>query len=105
MSLCERMCIYKGYVNNHIICECKIKSKFNFFLNANISKYNLIYRFESIQSNIFNFWVLQCYNNIFTKEVIISNKCSQIILGIIFINLIGIIIFCIKDRNILYTCY
>ena len=52
--------------------------------------------------NIFNFWVLKCYNNIFTKEVIISNICSIIILGIIFINLIGLIIFCLKDHSILY---
>ena len=34
MSLCESICVYKGYVNNQIICECKIKHKFNFFFEC-----------------------------------------------------------------------
>ena len=101
MSLCESICNYKGYVNEHIICECRVKIKFNSFLNVNVSKYDLIYRFEQSESKKFNFWVLKCYYNLFTKEVIMNNICSEIILGIIFINFIAIVIFCVKEHDML----
>ena len=101
MSLCESICTYKGYVNNHIICECDIKVKFNSFLNVNVSKYDLIYRFESSKSNRFNFWVFKCYDKIFNKNLIFTNLCSDIILGILIITFISIVIFCIKEHDIL----
>ena len=101
MSLCESMCTFKGYEYNNIICECKIKVKFNSFLNVNASKYNLIYRFEHPQSNNLNFWVVKCFLNLFTIDSIIKNLCSIIILGILFIAFIGAIFFCIKENDML----
>ena len=101
MSLCESICTYKGYEFNNIICECSVKTKFNSFLNVNISKYNLIYRFDEAESNIHNFWVFKCLFNLFTKDIIIKNICSMVILGIIFTIFVSIIIFCIKENNIL----
>ena len=100
MSLCESMCTFKGYEYNNIICECKIKVKFNSFLNF-IGRYNLIYRFEETQINKFNFWVIKCFYNLLTKEIIMKNLCSIIILGILFFTFIGAISFCIKEKDIL----
>ena len=101
LSLCESMCTFKGYEYNHIICECNVKVKFNSFLNVNVSKYDLIYRFEQPPSSNINLWVVKCFLNLFTKEAIMNNLCSTIILGILFIAFIGAIVFCIKEHNML----
>jgi surface protein len=101
MSLCESTCVFKGYINNNIICDCQVKEKFNSFLNTNIDKYGIIYRFKQPDSNIFNFWVLKCYLNLLNKNVVINNYCSIIILGIIFVTLISAFIFCLKEHDIL----
>ena len=101
MSLCESICTYKGYEYDNIICECSAKIKFNSFLNVNISKYDLLYRIEEAPPNIFNFWVIKCYLNLFTKDVIMKNICSAIILGIIFAVVVSTIIFCAVDNKIM----
>jgi surface protein len=102
MSLCENNCVFKEYKNNYIQCECDIKIKFNSFLNNNVSKYNLIYRFETKPEKDSNIWVLKCISIIFSLEVITSNLCSQIILGILFFSIISVIIFYAKENGILY---
>ena len=101
-SLCESNCIFRGYVDNIIHCECDIKIKFNSFLNTNIDMYNLIYRLPTTKLPKFNLWVFKCYMNLFTKEVILSNLSSQIILGIILCSIIGSLIFYFKEYNILF---
>ena len=101
MSLCESLCIFKEYVENNIICQCDVKFKFNSFFNANSSKYSLIYRFKQIENKNQNFWVLKCYFNLFTKDIIKKNFCSIIVLFIIFFTFGGAIYFCTKDYNIL----
>ena len=101
MSLCESICIFKGYVKNNIICQCDIKFKFNSFYNVNSSKYSLIYRFKQVETKNLNLWVLKCYFNIFTKDIIMKNFCSIIILVIILLTFGGAIYFCTKESNIL----
>ena len=101
MSLCESICKFKGYEYNYIICECEIKIKFNSFYNVNADKYHLIYRFEQTELNILNFWVLNCYFNILTKDVITKNLCSFIILIIIFIIIFQTFIFHIKEHDMM----
>ena len=101
MSLCESMCTFKGYEYNNIICECGIKTKFNSFLNVNVSKYNLIYRFDQTQLSNINLWVIKCFFNLFTKDAIKKNICSLIILGILFVSFISAIIFFIKEHDLL----
>ena len=103
MSLCESMCKFKGYRYGTIECECKNKIKFNSYLNFNASKSNLIYKFEISKKIFSNFWVFKCYPLIFSKEVIISNFCSTIILGILGFTLIGALIFRIKGYKNLYN--
>ena len=101
MSLCESICTFKGYSYNNIICECGIKIKFNSFLNVNVSKYNLIYRFKESQSNSLNFWVLKCFFNLYTIDIIIKNICSIIIMVIIFSTLVTAFVFFIKEQGVL----
>ena len=93
-SLCESMCEFIGIVNNHIECRCKIKTKFNSFLNENSDKYNIIYRFNNkLPDFSFNVWVIKCFLTAFTKKNIISNKCGFIIVGVLFINILGALLF------------
>ena len=47
--------------------------------------------------------VFKCHPLIFSKEVIISNFCSSIILGILGFTLIGALIFRIKGYKTLYN--
>ena len=101
MSLCESMCTFKGYEYNNIICECGIKVKFNSFLNVNVSKYNLIYRFDETRLSNINLWVVKCFLNLFSNDVIKKNLCSSIILGTLFVSFIGVIIFFIKEHDML----
>ena len=103
MSLCESICTYKGYAENNIICECEIKTKFNSFLNVDISKYNLIYRFKENDKYSTSFWVLKCYSLIFSIDIFISNYCADILLGINIIIFLGAIIFRIKGLINLYN--
>jgi hypothetical protein len=103
MSLCESMCTFKGYRKGKIECECKSKIRFNSYLNFNASKSNLIYKFEISKKIISNFWVFKCYILIFSKDVIISNYCSVIILGILGFTLLGALIFRIKGYKNLYN--
>ena len=94
MSLCERNCEFIGYKDNRIECYCKVKTKFNSFLNENSDKYNLIYRFDNSLSDFpFSLWVTKCFFTSFTKENIYSNICGFIIMGILFINIVGIFLF------------
>ena len=101
MSLCENICTFKGYINNYVQCECDIKLKFNSFFN-NLDKTDLIHKIEIKKKSNINFWVLQCFFFIFSKEVITNNICSIIILAIIFLFIVGAIIFYAKEKKILF---
>ena len=101
MSLCENICTFKGYINNYVQCECDIKLKFNSFFN-NLDKTDLIHKFEIKKGNNINFWVLQCFFFIFSKEIISYNICSIIILVIIFLFIISSIIFNYKEKKVLF---
>ena len=106
LSLCEDICVFKGYIDNNIICECDIKIKFNSFMNVNVSKYNLIHRFSSEELKNYsknNIWVVKCFLFLLSKELFSNNIGSQIILGIILFFIIGAIIFYAKEKKILYN--
>ena len=103
MSLCESMCKFKGYLNNKIICECNIKMKFNSFLNANVDKYNLIYKFESDKLvKKFNIWVMKCFFYAFTIQVLTTNVICFVIFGILLAVIITTIVFAKKEKHSFY---
>ena len=103
MSLCESMCIFKGYINKVIECECEVKIKFNSFLNVNSNKYKLIQRIENEEmTKSFNIWVFKCILNIFSLEILKSNILGFIILGFILIIFMGAIYYSVKEKYIFF---
>ena len=97
MSLCESLCTFKRYMESNIVCQCDVKFKFNSFFNVNSSKYSLLYRFKQVETKNQNFWVLKCYLNLFSKDIIKKNVCSVIVLSIIFFTFCGAVYFCAKE--------
>ena len=100
MSLCESQCIFKGYINQQIICECDIKIKFNSYLN-NIDPYNFVYRFKDLNEKNHNLWLFTCLNILFKKGILLTNYGSYIILSIFILIVVGVIIFYVKEKNII----
>ena len=93
MSLCENICTFKGYENQRIKCECEVKLKFNSFLNINVSRYDLIYRFNLPKKRTFNFWVFKCFIKYHSNIVLLFNISSFFQLGIFFSFIITAFIF------------
>ena len=81
-----------------IKCECYIKIKLPLLSEIVIDKDKFKDSFKNIK-DIFNLKILKCYNILFTKEGIISNKGSYIIIFILFIYLILCFVFFIKGYN------
>ena len=100
MSLCESHCTYKGIVHQEIICECDIKIKFNSYMN-NIEHYNLIYRFSDLGISHFNLWLMKCFYSLFQKGALTNNMGHYIILSIMFLIILGTILFYSIERNIM----
>ena len=99
-SLCEKQCNYLGYENDKVICECPVKSEFNSYLIKD--KKDLVYQFENIHFEKYNFGVLKCFEKVFTKENIKKNFASMVYLGIMAFNVLSGFIFCIRGYKILY---
>ena len=102
MSLCEKDCIFKGYINNVINCECEVKLKFNSFINVNSDKYNLIYRFDIDNKNSHNFWTIKCFLDFHSKYSLLLNVISMFMISVLFIFIIAIIVFRIKEYRLYY---
>ena len=103
MSLCESNCVFKRYGADTIYCICDVKIKFNSFMNVNVSKYDLISRFDIKNEININIWVIKCFLIFFSKEFILNNLFSQINLGVLFFTIICAFIFYCKEKNILFN--
>ena len=100
LTLCENNCNLIGY-NNYLkysSCECKIKNEINIIGDVVIDKDKLLENFVDIK-NIINLEVMKCYRYLFTKEGILFNIGSYILLFSIFIYIISIIYFISKGYN------
>ena len=85
MSLCENNCEYDGYniKKKKVICECGIKSTFNYFKDLNnIDSSILLSKFKDLKNEI-NLFVLSCYKTLFTKGGLSGNIGSYILFFII----------------------
>ena len=102
MSLCENGCIFKGYINNVINCECEVKLKFNSFLNVNSDKYNLIYRFEIDKKNSHNFWTIKCFLDFHAKYSLLLNINFIFMFSVLFVFIIALIVLMVKEYRIYY---
>ena len=102
MSLCERNCTYKSYnsTTKKVDCECKLKFKIPFFEEIYIDQYKLLDKFINIKSAT-NILIMKCYKVLFSKNGIIYNIGSYILLSFIFISIIQTILFYFKEYNIL----
>ena len=102
MSLCESHCIFKGYIDKNIICECDVKLLFNSFYKVNSNKNKYIQRFDVKESNENNFWTIGCFINQKIKFSLFFNIYS-ILNIIIYISIIsGAILFRIKEYKLFY---
>ena len=103
MSLCESNCTYKGYDSNikKAECECHVKSQLLFFSNITIDINKLLNKFTNFKK-ISNIDIIKCHQLLFSKEGLISNIGSYLLLSIIFITIISLIFFSIKGYNLFY---
>ena len=100
MSLCEKNCEYKGYNSDtkKVFCQCSIEHKSPLTLSDIINTNKLLNNFIDIKS-ITNLGVLKCYAVLFSKEGLINNIGSYIILMIELFFIISIYLFYIFDYN------
>ena len=94
MSLCESHCIFKGYIDKNIICECDVKLLFNSFYKVNSNKNKYIQRFDVKESNENNFWTIGCF---------INQKIKFLLFLYFLIN--EIIIYHINDYFLIYIAF
>ena len=94
LSLCEDNCTFLRYNNfkKYAICDCKVKNYINITKDLIIDKDRLLNSFIDIK-NMINLEVLKCYYILFTKDGIIKNIGSYILLFTICFFIISAIIF------------
>ena len=103
MSLCEHNCSYSyNKETKNALCQCKVKNKFELLSEViNKNKDELLNNFIDIRKTP-NLDIIKCYKILFTKNGLIYNIGSYIILLTIFIHIIGVIIFIMKGYPKLY---
>ena len=92
MSICEKNCEFIKYdeVNKKSICNCQIKNEQINVTNISNQSNILSYDFGETDSYSNS---MKCYKTLFTKEGLISNVGSYILLFTIFLLLLSAIIF------------
>ena len=99
-SLCLINCVYVGYdsINKKVICQCVPQERIS--LNQVINKHILENNFIN-NKRIHNLNVLKCHKLLFSKEGLIANIGSYIIISIIIVYIISAIYFYLKGYNLL----
>ena len=94
LTLCENDCELVEYDKdtNYASCECDIKNEINIIGDIVIDKDKLLESFTDIKS-IINLEVMKCYSYLFTKEGLLYNIGSYILLITILIYIIAIFFF------------
>ena len=100
MSLCLIECEFKGYNSEtkKAICECGIQNNntiSDFFDSIISNKEEFIHKFLDIKKTA-NLDIIKCYKLLFSKEGLIFNIGSYILLIILFLFFIFSTIFCFK---------
>ena len=98
LTLCQNDCKYSYYDNKtkKAICECDTKTTFPLLSEIKIDKDNLRKNFIDIK-NLININIIKCYKQLFTREGIINNIGSYIILAIIILFFLSLTIYFTKD--------
>ena len=94
LTLCQNDCELLEYDKDtkYVSCKCDIKNEINIIGDIIIDKDKLLEYFTDIKS-IVNLEVMKCYYTLFTKEGLLYNIGSYILLIIIFIYIIAIFVF------------
>ena len=102
MSLCENVCTYIGYnsTTKKALCECCIKYQ-EFLIEELNNQNNLLSTNFSSSNSDSNFATLKCYEILFTKEGLVSNIASYILLFILLTLAISTVIFWKIGPNLL----
>ena len=84
MSLCENNCTYDGYdtETKQVLCKCQIKVKQISIAEVNGEENILSNNFTNDNSSS-NIFTMMCYYTLFTKDGIVSNYESYILIFII----------------------
>ena len=95
MSLCENICDYAGYntETKKVICECGIRYKELILAELDSQTDLLSNKSTSSNSSTSNLAAMKCYELVFSKEGLLENIGSYIIICIIILHLVSIIIF------------
>ena len=99
-TICQEKCDLIDYnnINKKVKCQCDIQNSSNSYSDMQINITEIYQNFLDIK-NIINFNILICYKELLSKNGIIYNIGSYMILSIIFIHLISIIIFYSNQLN------
>ena len=102
LSLCENNCDFRDYnsTTKKVLCQCNIESKSNLQFEDIINTKKLLNNFINIKS-ITNLEVMKCYNLLFSKEGLIPNIGSYVLLSIIFSFIILLFFFYFKGFDLL----
>ena len=94
MSLCENICDYIGYNSDSkkAICECGIRYK-EFSISEINNQNDILANNLTLDNTTSNIGTLKCYDLLFSKEGLLTNIGSYIIIFIIILHLISVIIF------------
>jgi len=95
MSLCENICTYTGYDQNNkkALCECGIK--YQEFILSDIEKQTdlLSNNLTTDDNSNTNLDTMKCYETLFSKDGLLTNIGSYILLFIVIVHMLSIIIF------------
>ena len=100
MSLCEKNCAFKEYnsITKIVTCECKPKSKLHYLPEIK-SETNKLYNSFDEMKEITNFKVVTCYHVLFSKNGLLYNIGSYILIFIMIIYFISLNMFLIEGYN------
>ena len=94
MSLCENICKYAGYdpKTKKALCECGIRYK-ELILSEVDKQNDLLANNFTIDNTTLNIGAMKCYELLFSKEGLLTNIGSYILISIILLHLISTVIF------------
>ena len=102
LSLCETNCQLVGYdnINKYVFCDCEIKNEITISEDVFIDKEKLLSSFVDLKSKM-NLGVMKCSRILFTKDGLIKNIGSYIILFSILFYIVSVVVFIMKEYNLL----
>ena len=98
MSLCESNFEFTGYNfdKKEAICECNIKIKLPLISEIVLNKNKLLNNFINLKETT-NIYTMKCLKLLFSKNGIINNIGSYVLLSILLLNIALSIVFILKD--------